>query len=117
MVRPWREDVGLAPAVTAGLDTVALRAPAHPVMRALLDAVNFPIAAPSANRSGFISPTSAKHVLESLDGLIDAVLDGGATECGLESTIVAPRDFPRDGPRDGPGGERSEEHTSELQSL
>ena len=110
MVLPLREDAGLAPAVTAGLETVALRVPAHPVMRALLDAVDFPVAAPSANRSGFISPTSAEHVLESLDGRIDAVLDGGATERGLESTIVAPRDFagdgPGDGPGNGPGGER-----------
>lgn len=98
MVLPLRADAGLAPAVTAGLDTVALRAPAHPVMRALLDAVDFPLAAPSANRSGFISPTSPAHVLTSLGGRIDAVLDGGAAQCGIESTIVAPRDFP--------GGER-----------
>lgn len=98
MVLPLRADADLAPAVTAGLDTVALRAPAHPVMRALLDAVAFPLAAPSANRSGFISPTSPAHVLASLGGRIDAVLDGGAAQCGIESTIVAPRDFP--------GGER-----------
>lgn len=103
MVLPLRADAALAPAVTAGLDTVALRAPAHPVMRALLGAVDFPIAAPSANRSGFISPTSAAHVLESLDGRIDAVLDGGATLRGLESTIVAPRDFSGNGPGNGPG--------------
>lgn len=102
MVLPLRGDAALAPAVTAGLETVALRVPAHPVMRALLDAVDFPVAAPSANRSGFISPTSAVHVLASLDGRIDAVLDGGATERGLESTIVAPRDFSGD----GPGGKR-----------
>lgn len=106
MVLPLRADAALAPAVTAGLDTVALRAPSHPVMRALLGAVDFPIAAPSANRSGFISPTSAAHVLESLDGRIDAVLDGGATQRGLESTIVAPRDFSGNGPGNGPVGER-----------
>lgn len=106
MVLPLCADAGLAPAVTAGLDTVALRVPAHPVMRALLDAVDFPVAAPSANRSGFISPTSAAHVLESLDGRIDAVIDGGVTERGLESTIVAPRDFAGDGPGNGSGGGR-----------
>lgn len=101
MVLPLRMEAALAPAVTAGLDTVALRVPAHPAMRALLDAVDFPVAAPSANRSGFISPTTAQHVLASLDGRIDVVVDGGATERGLESTIVAPRDFAGDGPGDG----------------
>ncbi|MCZ8368665.1 MAG: L-threonylcarbamoyladenylate synthase [Porphyrobacter sp.] len=91
LVLPRRNDVTLAPAVSAGLLTVALRAPAHPAMRALLAAVNFPLAAPSANRSGFISPTCAAHVLASLDGRIDMVLDGGATPAGVESTIVAVR--------------------------
>ncbi len=91
LVVPRRADAGLADAVTAGLPTVALRAPAHPVMRALLAAVDFPIAAPSANRSGFISPTCAAHVLASLDGRIDLVLDGGACAAGVESTIVAVR--------------------------
>ena len=65
LVLPRRSDAVLAEAVTAGLPTVALRAPAHRVMRALLAAVDFPLAAPSANRSGFISPTSAAHVLAS----------------------------------------------------
>lgn len=91
LVLPRRADAGLAAAVTAGLPTVALRAPAHPAMRALLEAVDFPLAAPSANRSGFISPTCADHVLASLDGRIDMVLDGGATTAGVESTIVAVR--------------------------
>ncbi len=91
LVVPRRAEVGLAEAVTAGLPTIALRAPAHPVMRALLAAVDFPLAAPSANRSGFISPTSAAHVLASLDGRIDLVLDGGITTAGVESTIVAVR--------------------------
>jgi L-threonylcarbamoyladenylate synthase len=91
LVVPRRADAGLAEAVTAGLPTIALRAPAHPVMRALLAAVDFPLAAPSANRSGFISPTSAAHVLASLDGRIDLVLDGGLTTAGVESTIVAVR--------------------------
>ena len=91
LVVPRRAEAGLAEAVTAGLPTIALRAPAHPVMRALLAAVDFPLAAPSANRSGFISPTSAAHVLASLDGRIDLVLDGGITPAGVESTIVAVR--------------------------
>ena len=92
LVLPRRPDAALAPTVTAGLPTVALRAPAHPVMHALLTQVGFPLAAPSANRSGFISPTSADHVLASLDGRIDMVLDGGLSLMGVESTIVAVRD-------------------------
>lgn len=91
LVLPRRADAMLADAVTAGLPTVALRAPAHPVMRALLEKVDFPLAAPSANRSGFISPTTAAHVLASLDGRIDMVLDGGPCAAGVESTIVALR--------------------------
>lgn len=91
LVLPRRSDARLAEAVSAGLPTVALRAPAHPAMRALLEAVDFPLAAPSANRSGFISPTCADHVLASLDGRIDMVLDGGPTTAGVESTIVAVR--------------------------
>ncbi|MXO86825.1 threonylcarbamoyl-AMP synthase [Altererythrobacter aurantiacus] len=89
MVLPLRDAAGLAPAVTAGLETVAIRVPAHPVMRAVLSEVDFPIAAPSANRSGFISPTSPEHVLASLNGRIDAILGGGECRQGLESTIVA----------------------------
>jgi L-threonylcarbamoyladenylate synthase len=89
LVLPVRDDSGLAAAVTAGLPTVALRCPAHPVMQALLAAVGRPLAAPSANASGAISPTRAGHVLASLGGRIPLILDGGATERGLESTIVA----------------------------
>src|SRR5919199_3114015 len=74
--------------VTAGLDTVAVRVPSHPVARALLDATRLPLAAPSANLFGRPSPTRAEHVLADLDGRIDAVLDGGPTEVGVESTIV-----------------------------
>ena len=92
LVLPRRDDAGLAPAVTAGLPTAAVRAPAHPVMRALLEACDFPLAAPSANRSGFISPTSAAHVMETLDGRIDMVLDGGTCAAGLESSIAAVRE-------------------------
>ncbi len=91
LVLPLREGTGLAPAVSAGLPTLALRAPAHPVMRKLLGALHFPLAAPSANRSGYISPTSIRHVLETLDGRIDAVIDGGECAAGLESTILAVR--------------------------
>ncbi|KPQ27152.1 MAG: tRNA threonylcarbamoyl adenosine modification protein, Sua5/YciO/YrdC/YwlC family, partial [Porphyrobacter sp. HL-46] len=89
LVLPKKDEAVLAEAVTAGLPTVALRAPSHPVMRALLEAVPFPLAAPSANRSGFISPTTAQHVLASLDGRIDLVLDAGPTSQGVESTILA----------------------------
>lgn len=92
LVLPRREDGGLAEAVRAGLPTIALRVPAHPVMQALLAAVDFPLAAPSANRSGFISPTTAQHVLASLDGRIDLVLDAGPTTDGVESTILAIRE-------------------------
>lgn len=91
LVLPLDEGAKLAPAISAGLPTIALRAPAHPVMRELLGQIDFPLAAPSANRSGFISPTTAEHVLASLDGRIDAVLDGGPCEKGLESTIIAVR--------------------------
>ncbi len=73
----------------AGLATVALRVPAHPLAHAVLEAAGRPIAAPSANRSGHVSATSATHVLADLDGRIDAVLDAGPTEVGIESTIVA----------------------------
>jgi len=92
LVLPRREDAALAEAVTAGLSTIALRVPAHPVMQALLAAVDFPLAAPSANRSGFISPTTADHVLASLAGRIDLVLDAGPTSEGVESTILAVRE-------------------------
>jgi L-threonylcarbamoyladenylate synthase len=75
--------------VSAGLDTVAVRAPAHPVARALLRAAGRPIAAPSANRSTEVSPTTAAHVMRSLDGRIDVVLDGGPTDVGIESTVLS----------------------------
>ncbi|MEI7768054.1 MAG: L-threonylcarbamoyladenylate synthase, partial [Phycisphaerae bacterium] len=78
----------LAPSVSAGLPSVALRCPAHPLAQALLRAFAGPIAAPSANRSGFVSPTTAAHVLAELDGRILLILDGGASAIGLESTVV-----------------------------
>lgn len=89
LVLPLREAAGIASLVTAGLSTVALRVPAHRAMRALLEAVGRPLAAPSANASGRISPTRAEHVLASLGGRIPLILDGGLTALGLESTIVA----------------------------
>ena len=73
----------------AGLDSVAIRVPAHETARALIDAAGMPLAAPSANRSGRVSPTTAAHVLADLDGRIDWILDGGPARHGLESTIVA----------------------------
>jgi L-threonylcarbamoyladenylate synthase len=88
LVVPIKEGSRVAPQVTAGLETVALRCPAHPAMQALLEACGRPLAAPSANMSGGISPTSADHVLKTLDGRIPLVIDGGTTEHGLESTIV-----------------------------
>ncbi len=87
-------DAVLSPLVTAGLGTVALRVPGAPLARALLAAAGVPVAAPSANPSGRISPTTADHVLDAMDGRIDAVLDGGACEVGVESTIVATRPMP-----------------------
>lgn len=92
MVLNRRDDAGLAAAVSAGLPTVALRCPAHPVMQALLKSCGLPLAAPSANRSGGVSPTSAAHVADSLGERVDVILDGGATEQGIESTIVGLRD-------------------------
>jgi L-threonylcarbamoyladenylate synthase len=79
---------GVVPEATAGGPTVALRVPAHPVALALLEAADLPIAAPSANRSTTISPTTADHVLKSLDGRVDLILDGGPTGLGIESSIV-----------------------------
>jgi L-threonylcarbamoyladenylate synthase len=75
--------------VAAELPTVGLRVPAHPVARQLLERVGIPLAAPSANLFGFVSPTSAAHVLDGLDGRIDALIDGGPCAHGLESTVVA----------------------------
>jgi L-threonylcarbamoyladenylate synthase len=92
MVLPKRKDAPLAAAVTAGLPTVALRCPAHPVMQAVLAACGFPLAAPSANRSGAVSPTSAAHVAASLGGGLDLILDGGTCPAGIESTIIALRE-------------------------
>ncbi len=90
LVLPLAKDHGLSPLVTAGLSTVAIRLPAHPVARAFLNAVGRPVAAPSANPSGRISPTTPAHVRAGLNGRIAAILDAGACQVGLESTILAP---------------------------
>jgi len=89
LVLPKRPDCTIADLALAGLDSVAVRVPAHPVARALLEALGGPVVAPSANRSGHISPTSAAHVLADLRGRIDMVIDGGSSAVGVESTIVA----------------------------
>jgi len=90
LVLPLREGAGLSPLVTAGLPTVALRLPAHPAMRAVLEAFGGPVAAPSANPSGRISATRAEHVIAGLGHRVDAVLDAGPCAVGVESTILAP---------------------------
>jgi L-threonylcarbamoyladenylate synthase len=89
LVLPLRDGVPIASLVTAGLATIAIRVPAHPAMQALLAAAGTPLAAPSANASGRISPTRASHILASLGGRIPLIVDGGPTAHGLESTIVA----------------------------
>jgi L-threonylcarbamoyladenylate synthase len=92
LVLPLQPGAPVARAVTAGLPTIAIRCPAHPVMQALLLKSDLSLAAPSANRSGAISPTRADHVLKELRGAVPMILDGGPCSAGLESTIVAVRD-------------------------
>ncbi len=89
LVVPKAAGCTIAALTTAGLDTVALRVPSHPVAQAILRAAGRPIAAPSANRSGRISPTTAAHVRADFPDALDLIVDGGATAVGLESTIVA----------------------------
>ncbi|WP_158743352.1 L-threonylcarbamoyladenylate synthase [Acidisphaera sp. L21] len=96
MVLPRRITCPVALLAGAGLDTLAVRVPAHPVAMALLQAVGRPVAAPSANRSGAVSPTTAAHVLDGLGGRIAAVVDGGPCAVGVESTVLdlsGPRPF------------------------
>jgi L-threonylcarbamoyladenylate synthase len=88
LVLPRKSGCAIADLVSAGLDTVALRAPSHPVARALLEAAKLPIAAPSANRSGRVSPTTAAHVEAELGSLPAMILDGGPCTLGLESTVL-----------------------------
>jgi len=89
LVVPLKFDASIASLVTAGLATIALRVPGHRAMQALLRATGRPLAAPSANASGSISPTRASHVLKSLGGRIEMIVDDGPCERGIESTIVA----------------------------
>jgi len=88
LVLPRKSDCPLSLLVSAGLDTVALRVPSHPVAKALIAATGKPIAAPSANVSGHVSPTTAAHVAEELGDKVDFILDGGPTTIGIESTVV-----------------------------
>ncbi|WP_116599288.1 L-threonylcarbamoyladenylate synthase [Primorskyibacter marinus] len=88
LVLPLRADSGIAPLVSAGLSTVAVRVPAHPLAQKLLREFGGPIAAPSANRSGQISPTTPDHVAQGLGARVAAILDGGPCPVGVESSIV-----------------------------
>jgi L-threonylcarbamoyladenylate synthase len=89
LVLPKRPGSAVSDLALAGLDSIALRMPAHPLARDLLAAFGRPIVAPSANRSGHVSPTAAAHVLADLRGRIDLILDGGSCTVGVESTIVS----------------------------
>jgi len=94
LVLPLKSNAGISPLVTAGLETLAVRVPDHPVAAGLLGAFGGPIAAPSANPSGQVSPTSMIHVTDHMTGVIDGVVDGGACNVGVESTIVATQPTP-----------------------
>jgi L-threonylcarbamoyladenylate synthase len=94
LVLPKTRDCTVADLATAGLDTVAIRLPAHPLAREILRAFGGPVVAPSANLSGHVSPTTAAHVQSDLAGRIDLIVDGGAVEVGVESTIVGCFDQP-----------------------
>ncbi len=94
LVLPKTSDCTVADLATAGLDTIAIRLPAHPLARQILRAFGGPVVAPSANLSGHVSPTTAEHVQSDLAGRIDLIVDGGAVEVGVESTIVGCFDEP-----------------------
>src|SRR6516164_1849999 len=94
LVLPKLAQCPVAELATAGLDTIAVRVPSHPLARAILLAFGRPVVAPSANSSGHVSPTTAQHVLADLGGRIELIVDGGPTPMGLESTIVACLDRP-----------------------
>ncbi len=87
MIVSKKEDIPAS--VTGGLDTVAIRMPSHPVARKLIALAGCPVAAPSANLSGGVSPTQAKHVIQDLDGKIEYIIDGGSAQYGLESTVIS----------------------------
>lgn len=116
LVVPLREPAPVASLVTAGLPTIALRVPAHPAMQALLRATGKPLAAPSANASGRISPTRVQHVLASLGGRIPLLIDGGATERGIESTIIAATGGPLRLLRRGPVEVEAAEATGAIEA-
>ena len=88
LVLPRRAETGISYLCSAGLDSLAVRVPGHPVAQALLAATGRPLAAPSANASGSVSPTTAAHVADSLDGRVDLILDGGPCTVGLESSVL-----------------------------
>ena len=94
LVLPKTEECSVADLATAGLDTIAVRVPAHPLAQAILRAFGGPVVAPSANLSGHVSPTSAAHVQNDLAGRVDLIVDGGAVPIGVESTIVGCFDEP-----------------------
>ena len=94
LVLPKADGCPVSELATAGLDSIAVRVPAHPVARDLLKAFGKPVVAPSANQSGHVSPTTADHVRADLDGRVDRILDGGPTNVGIESTIVSCLDMP-----------------------
>jgi L-threonylcarbamoyladenylate synthase len=94
LVLPKTDGCAVADLATAGLDTVAVRIPAHQIARDILREFGGPVVAPSANISGHVSPTTAAHVLSDLEGRIDLIVDGGAVEVGVESTIVGCFDQP-----------------------
>ncbi len=91
---PKTNDCPVSDLATAGLDTIAVRIPAHPVARDILETFGKPVVAPSANLSGHVSPTTALHVRDDLSGRIDLIVDGGAVDVGVESTIVGCFDTP-----------------------
>jgi len=94
LVLKKRPGCPVAELATAGLDSIAVRVPQHPIALGLLNRFGRPVVAPSANRSGHVSPTTAQHVMDDLDGRIDFIVDGGPTTVGVESTIVACLDKP-----------------------
>ena len=115
LVLPRRPDCSISLLCSAGLDTLAVRVPAHPVAQALLAACGLPLAAPSANASGQISPTTAQHVAGSLGDKVSLIIDGGACQLGLESTVV---DLSGPAPRLlRPGGLTREDIEAEIGPL
>ncbi len=116
VVVPLKDGAPIAALVTAGLRTIALRVPAHPAMQALLAAMGKPLAAPSANASGRISPTRAEHVLASLGDRIPLIIDGGPTSRGIESTIVAATGGPLRLLRRGPIQVAADEGTGAIEA-